>query len=76
MQNIHSGTRNAVFDMFIPKEAFVSKFVMVINGRAYEAKVKAKNVASNIFTSSGVTSGLVQSINPPEFVDGTQQVST
>ena len=40
MQNIHNDTWKAVFDMIIPKEAFVSKFVMVINGKIYEAKVK------------------------------------
>ena len=72
MQNIHSDTREAIFDMFIPKEAFVSKFVMVINGKTYEAKVKTKEVASSIFNSSDVTSGLVQSNTPPEFIDGKQ----
>ena len=70
MQNIHSETREALFDMFIPKEAFVSKFVMVINGKSYEAKVKTKEVARNVFTSSGVISGKVQSIAPPEFING------
>ena len=72
MQNIHSDTREAIFDMFIPKEAFVSKFVMVINGKTYEAKVKTKEVATSIFNSSDVTSGLVQSNTPPEFIDGKQ----
>ena len=72
MQNIHNDTWKAVFDMIIPKEAFVSKFVMVINGKIYEAKVKTKEVASSIFDSSEVTSGLVQSTTPPEFIDGNQ----
>ena len=72
MQNIHNDTWKAVFDMIIPKEAFVSKFVMVINGKTYEAKVKTKEVASSIFDSSEVTSGLVQSTTPPEFIDGNQ----
>ena len=72
MQNIHNDTWKAVFDMLIPKEAFVSKFVMVINGKTYEAKVKTKENASRIFDSSEVTSGLIQSITPPEFIDGNQ----
>ena len=70
MENIYSDTREALFDMFIPKEAFVSKFIMVINGKSYEAKVKTKEVARNVFTASGVTSGTVQSIAPPEFING------
>ena len=70
MQNFYSDTREALFDMFIPKEAFVSKFIMVINGKSYEAKVKTKEVARNVFTSSGVISGKVQSIAPPEFING------
>ena len=70
MQNIHSDTRKVTFDMFIPKEAFISKFSMVINGRTYQAKVKTKQIAKNIFTSSRVTSGLIQSNTQPEFIDG------
>ena len=70
MQNIHSNTREVTFDMFIPKEAFISKFSMVINGRTYQAKVKTKQIAKNIFTSSRVTSGLIQSNTQPEFIDG------
>ena len=70
MQNFYSDTREALFAMFIPKEAFVSKFIMVINGKSYEAKVKTKEVARNVFTSSGVISGKVQSIAPPEFING------
>ena len=70
MQNIHSNTREVTFDMFIPKEAFISKFSMVINGRTYQAKVKTKQIAKNIFISSRVTSGLIQSNTQPEFIDG------
>ena len=70
MQNIYSDTREVTFDMFIPKEAFISKFSMVINGRTYQAKVKTKQIAKNIFTSSRVTSGLIQSNTQPEFIDG------
>ena len=72
MQNIHSNTREVTFDMFIPKEAFISKFSMAINGRNYQAKVKTKQIAKNIFTSSRVTSGLIQSNIQPEFIDGKQ----
>ena len=72
MQNIHSDTREVTFDMFIPKEAFVSKFSMVINGATYQATVKTKEAAKTIFANSGVTSGLIDSNTQPEFIDGKQ----
>ena len=54
--------------MYIPKEAFVSNFSMVIKGKTYQAKVEPKKVAEE-------TSALLQSNSQPEFTDG-QQVST
>ena len=72
MQNIHSDAREVIFDMTIPKEAFVSKFSMVINGTTYQATVKTKEAAKNIFANSGVTSGLIESNTQPEFIDGKQ----
>ena len=72
MQNIHSDAREVIFDMTIPKEAFVSKFSMVINGATYQATVKTKEAAKNIFANSGVTSGLIESNTQPEFIDGKQ----
>ena len=72
MQNIHSDAREVIFDMTIPKEAFVSKFSMVINGITYQATVKTKEAAKTIFANSGVTSGLIESNTQPEFIDGKQ----
>ena len=72
MQNIHSTTSEAVFDIIIPKEALVSNFSMVINGKTYQGKVKAKQTAKNIFRDSQVTSGLIQSETLSEFIDGKQ----
>ena len=71
MQNINSETAEVVFDMIIPRDAFVSKFSMVINGKTYEGKVKTKEKAKGIFTSSEGTAGLV-SETPSEFTDGKQ----
>ena len=61
--------------MYIPQEAFVSNFSMVIKGKTYEAKVETKEVAEKIFEGSTSTSGLLQSNSLPEFTDG-KQVST
>ena len=72
MQNIHSDAREVIFDMTIPKEAFVSNFSMVINGTTYQATVKTKEAAKTIFANSGVTSGLIESNTQPEFIDGKQ----
>ena len=72
MQNIHRDAREVIFDMTIPKEAFVSKFSMVINGITYQATVKTKEAAKTIFANSGVTSGLIESNTEPEFIDGKQ----
>ena len=72
VRNRHSETKEVFFDMFIPKEAFVSNFSMVIKGKTYEAKVETKEIAQKIYNESASTSGLVQSNSLPEFTDGKQ----
>ena len=58
--------------MYIPKEAFVSNFTMVIKGKTYQANVKTKEVAKQIYEDSTDTSGLLQTTTQPEFTDGKQ----
>merc|ERR1712038_278798 len=72
MQNRHSEEKEVFFDMYIPKEAFVSNFTMEIKGKTYQAAVKTKEVAQNIYDESTDTSGLVQTTSQPEFTDGKQ----
>merc|ERR1711971_538758 len=70
VKNIHNETSNVHFNMYIPKEAFVSNFSMVIKDKAYVAKVDTKENALKIFENSTTTSGIVQSFNDPKFKDG------
>ena len=72
MQNRHSEAKEVFFDMYIPKEAFVSNFTMDIKGKTYEAAVKTKEIAKEIYENSTDTSGLLQSFSQPEFTDGKQ----
>ena len=72
MQNRHSEAKEVFFDMYIPKEAFVSNFTMVIKGKTYQANVKTKEVAKQIYEDSTDTSGLLQTTTQPEFTDGKQ----
>ena len=72
MQNRHSEAKEIFFDMYIPKEAFVSNFTMVIKGKTYQANVKTKEVAKQIYEDSTDTSGLLQTTTQPEFTDGKQ----
>merc|ERR1712141_414555 len=72
MQNRHSEAKEVFFDIYIPKEAFVSNFTMNIKGKTYEAAVKTKEVAKQIYDESTDTSGLLQTTSPPEFTDGKQ----
>merc|ERR1712223_2022873 len=72
MQNRHSETKEVFFDMYIPKEAFVSNLTMNIKGKTYQAAVKTKEVAKKIYENSTDTSGLLQSFSQPEFTDGKQ----
>jgi len=72
MQNRHNEAKEVFFDMYIPKEAFVSNFTMDIGGKTYQAAVKTKEVARNIYNESTDTSGLIQTTSEPEFTDGKQ----
>merc|ERR1711971_323616 len=72
MQNRHNEAKEVFFDMYIPKEAFVSNFTMVIKGKTYQANVKTKEVAKQIYEDSTDTSGLLQTTTQPEFTDGKQ----
>merc|ERR1711962_991578 len=71
IRNRHDEAKEVFFDMFIPQEAFVSNFSMVIKGKTYEAKVETKETAEQTYEKSTSTSGLVKS-NKPEFADGKQ----
>ena len=70
VKNIHNETSDVHFNMYIPKEAFVSNFSMVIKDKTYVAKVDTKENALTIFENSTTTSGIVQSFNDPKFKDG------
>merc|ERR1712062_695912 len=72
MQNRHSEAKEVFFDIYIPKEAFVSNFTMDIKGKTYQAAVKTKEIAKKIYENSTETSGLLQSFSQPEFTDGKQ----
>jgi len=72
MQNKHSEAKEVFFDMYIPKEAFVSNFTMTIKGKTYLATVETKEEAQNIYNESTDTSGLIQTTSQPEFTDGKQ----
>ena len=75
LQNKHTETKEVLFDMFIPKEAFVSNFTMEIKGKTYQAAIKTKEIAQQIYENSTDTSGILQSMSQPEFTDG-KQVNT
>ena len=70
MQNTKGVKKEVFFDMYIPKDAFVSNFTMKIKGKTYQAAVKTKEVAKNIYDESTDTSGLLQTNSKPEFTDG------
>ena len=61
IRNRHIENKEIFFHMFIPLEAFVSNFSMVIKGKSYEAKVKTKELADQTYKESKSTSGLVKS---------------
>ena len=72
VKNTASEAAEAVFEMYIPEEAFVSNFTMEIKGQTYVAKVETKKEAKEIYDNSQSSSGLVQSQTEPEFKDGKQ----
>ena len=78
MQNTKNKTEEIIFDMYIPRQAFVSKFSMLIKNKTYEAKVKIKENATDIFQRSNTSAGLLenQEMNKTsELFNGLQYVS-
>ena len=69
VRNKYNHEREVFFDMFIPKEAFVSNFSMVINDKIYVAKVDIKEVAAQIYKESDNNAGLVEAKTPRENVE-------
>ena len=70
VKNNHNEISDVHFSMYIPKEAFVANFSMVIKDKTYIAKVDTKENAKEIFESSTSNSGLVQSFNNAKFKNG------
>ena len=56
-------TQQAHFEMFIPKDAFVSNYTMIIKDEVYIAKVETKEEANDIYMDSTNNAGLVQENN-------------
>ena len=67
MKNPDSNSQEAVFDMYIPEDAFVSNFSMKIKDKMYVAKVETKEKAKVIFRDSGSNAGLVQNLEQSDF---------
>ena len=59
--NLDGDPQEAFFDMYIPKEAFVSHFSMLVKNQSYVAKVQEKEEAQSTYNASTSNSGLVQS---------------
>ena len=71
VKNNENEVKDVFFNMYIPKEAFVSNFSMIIMNKTYVAKVDTKENAKAIFENSTTTSGLIQSFTvDPKFKDG------
>ena len=78
MQNTKNESEEIIFDMYIPRQAFVSKFSMLIQNKTYEAQVKRKQNATDIFRSSNTNTGLLENHEmekTSELLNGTQYVS-
>ena len=69
MKNPDSESQEAVFDMYIPEDAFVSNFSMKIKNKTYVAKVETKEEAKTIFGNSESNAGLVQKQDKSDFVE-------
>ena len=67
MKNPDSDSQEAIFDMYIPEDAFVSNFSMKIKDKTYVAKVETKEEARTIFENSGSNAGLVQNKERSDF---------
>ena len=70
VRNRHNETREVLFDMYIPKEAFVSNFSMTIKGKTYTAIVDVKEKAIQTYQESEQNAGLVETESQPEFTEG------
>ena len=60
MKNPDSNLQEAIFDMHIPEDAFVSNFSMKIKDKTYLAKVETKEEAKTIFENNESNAGLVR----------------
>ena len=67
MKNPDSESQEAVFDMYIPEDAFVSNFSMKIKEKMYVAKIETKEKAKTIFKDSGSNAGLVRNLEKSDF---------
>ena len=70
VKNNNDALSDVHFNMYIPKEAFVSNFSMVIKDKTYVAKVDTKENANEVFQNSVTTSGVVHSFNDAKFKNG------
>uniref|UniRef100_A0A6P7EY96 Inter-alpha-trypsin inhibitor heavy chain H4-like isoform X1 n=1 Tax=Diabrotica virgifera virgifera TaxID=50390 RepID=A0A6P7EY96_DIAVI len=62
VKNAEKNPKEATFTVVLPEKAFISKFVMEIGGKSYEAYVKEKEEAKNIYDSAvrqGISAGHV-----------------
>ena len=64
MKNHYSESQMVFFDMYIPKDAFVSNFSMIIKDKIYVANVETKEKAKSISNSNA---GLVQNHEQSDF---------
>ena len=67
MKNHYSESQMVFFDMYIPKDAFVSNFSMIIKDKIYVANVETKEKAKSIFENSNSNAGLVQNHEQSDF---------
>ena len=67
MKNPYSESQEAFFDMYIPEDAFVSNFSMIIKEKIYVANVETKEKAKAIFDDSNSNAGLVQNQEQSDF---------
>lgn len=73
IENPLNSKSDVTFELYIPKEAFVSNFTMMIKDKIYEAKVKPTQEARDIFANSQDSSALVETqLDDTKFKDGRQ----
>ena len=74
IKNFHNEASDVSYDMYIPHEAFVSNFSMVLKNETFLAKVESKENATKIFDESNSTRGIVNVNKETIFKEG-QHVS-